>query len=111
MLVVAATGVAVVRHLAETHAVNEATRLPRLDAVKVENKLTDRMLGSPANKVNPRLNALVTQIVQPRPAGPVVRVKIWRPHAGTGTIIYSDEPALVGLSEPLGDEQLDALES
>jgi len=112
MLVVAASGVAVVRHLAETHAVNEARTLTRLDAVKVQNKLTERMLDAPVGeRVNPRLDALVKQIVQPRRAGPVVRVKIWRPDGRTGTIIYSDVPALVNLTEPLEDEQLHALES
>lgn len=111
MLVVAAAGVAVVRHLAETHAVNEARTLTRLDAVKVENKLTVRMLDAPAGQVDARLDSLVRQIVQPRPAGPVVRVKIWRPDGEAGTIIYSDVSALVGLTEPLGEEQMDALAS
>ncbi len=111
MLVVAASGVAVVRQLAETQALNEARTLTHLDADKVENKLTARMLPAAPHEVNARLDALVKQIVQPRPAGPVVRVKIWQPEGRTGTIIYSDVPPLVGLSEPLEDQQLAALES
>jgi len=112
MLVVAASGVAVVRRLAETQAVDEARTLTHLDAVKVENKLTRRMLLQvPGDRVNPRLDALVKQIVQPRPAGPVVRVKIWQANGRTGTIIYSDVRPLVGLTEPLEDQQLDALDN
>ena len=112
MLVVAASGVAVVRHLAETHAVKEASRLTRLDAEKVENKLTpDMVVPPPPHQVNPQLDALVQQIVQPRLSGPVVRVKIWEADHGTGTIIYSDKQELTSLSEPLEDQQLDALET
>jgi two-component system NarL family sensor kinase len=111
MLLVAASGAAVVRQLAETHALKEARTLTHLDAVKVQNKLTERMLDAPAGEVDPRLDALVRQIVQPRLSGPVVRVKIWQPHGRSGTIIYSDVPALVNLTEPLEEEQRDALES
>jgi len=111
MLVVAAAGVAVVRHLAESQAVKAARTLTHLDAARVEHQLTGRMLDAPSDEIDPQLDALIDQIVQPRLAGPVVRVKIWRPHGRAGTIIYSDVPKLVGLDEPLEDEQLDALRS
>jgi len=38
--------------------------------------------------------------------GPIVRVKIWKPD---GTIIYSDEAALIGRRYPLGGDELQIL--
>jgi two-component system, NarL family, sensor kinase len=111
MLVVAASGTAIVRQLAEAQAIAQARTLTHLDATKVENQLTSGMLRRSGEGVNPRLDALVEQVVQPRPAGPVVRVKIWQPNGSTGTIIYSDVPQLVNLTEPLEDQQIEALQS
>jgi two-component system NarL family sensor kinase len=108
MLVVALAGMAVVRELAESHAVGEARALTRRDAVRVENRLTDAM-ADPSAVGYRKLDSLVQQIVQPHPQGPVVRVKIWRVQGSTGQVVYSDVKDLVGLREPLEDEQVHAL--
>ena len=50
-----------------------------------------------------RLDRLVRTSV-PRP--PVTRVKVWAPD---GTIIYSDEPRLIGERYPLGADELESL--
>jgi two-component system, NarL family, sensor kinase len=110
MLVVGLVGIAMVQRLAETHAVEEARSLTRLDVVKVQKRLTAAMVDpSPSERGYNALDALVRQIVQPNPDGPVVRVKIWRVEGWTGEVIYSDVPGLVGLREPLEDEQVHAL--
>ena len=40
--------------------------------------------------------------------GSLVRVKVW---TADGTIVYSDEPRLIGQTFPLGDEETEALEN
>jgi two-component system NarL family sensor kinase len=107
MLVVAIAGIAVVQRLAESHAVEQARALTHRDAEKVQNRLTDAMV-EPGSGYK-QLDALIRQIVQPGPGGPVVRVKIWRVEGLVGEIIYSDVPGLVGLREPLEYAQIHAL--
>jgi two-component system NarL family sensor kinase len=54
----------------------------------------------------PEALARMNQIVHQRVLlSPVVRVKIWR---GDGTILYSDEPRLIGEHYTLGDEEQEA---
>ena len=55
------------------------------------------LAGSPA--ALRRMNAIVYERVL---RAPVVRVKLWR---GDGTILYSDEPRLIGERYHLGDEE------
>jgi two-component system, NarL family, sensor kinase len=108
ILVVAIAGIAVVQQLAESHAVEEARALTRLDALKVQNRLTDSMV-QPGARNYQQLDALVGQVVQPNLGGPVVRVKIWRVEDSVGEVVYSDVPGLVGLREPLEYEQMHAV--
>jgi two-component system, NarL family, sensor kinase len=107
MLVVAIAGMALMQQLAESHAIDEARTLTRLDALKVQNRLTDSMVRPGARNYQ-ELDDLVRQVVQPNLGGPVVRVKIWRVEDAVGEVIYSDVPGLVGLREPLEYEQLHA---
>jgi two-component system, NarL family, sensor kinase len=108
MLVVAFAGMALVQRLAESHAVEEARALTRLDALKVQRRLTDQMVR-PGVQNHQELHALIGQVVQPNPEGPVVRVKIWRVEGSVGQVLYSDAPGLVGLREPLEYEQVHAV--
>jgi signal transduction histidine kinase len=109
MLVISLVGVTVVNHLAESHAIGEARALTRLDALKVQSKLTDRMVSRPTERSREALARLVDQTVQPNPDGPVVRVKIWTHQGGVGQVVYSDARPLIGFREPLEEEQLEAL--
>ena len=84
-------------------AVDEAERDTRLEvqqlAQVVEPQLTARaMRGDPA-----ALAALDDVVAARILGGPIVRVKIWTPD---GTIIYSDEAALIGRRYPLGEDEL-----
>jgi two-component system, NarL family, sensor kinase len=109
MLVISLVGVTVVNHLAESQAIADALSLTRRDALKVQSKLTDRMVSQPTPRSSEALSRLVEQSVQPNPGGPVVRVKIWTHHGGMGRVVYSDASPLIGFREPLEDKQLDAL--
>ena len=100
---VALVGVAASRRLAEAEAVNDAAKTANLlaDAV-VQPAVTESLLTGDASAV-----AAVDQVVREQVLSQsVVRVKIWDP---TGRILYSDEPALIGQSFPLGAEEQDVL--
>jgi two-component system, NarL family, sensor kinase len=90
-------------------AIDEAERDTR-DRVRAEARLVeatglrDGILRGDAGAVQ-RLDDLVLgQVVR----GSVVRVKLW---SKDGTILYSDEPALVGKRFPLGDEERELFET
>jgi two-component system NarL family sensor kinase len=90
-------------------AIDEAERDTR-DRVLAEARLVeaaglrDGILRGDAGAIE-RLDDLVLgQVVR----GSVVRVKLW---SKDGTILYSDEPALVGTRYPLGEEELDLFET
>jgi two-component system NarL family sensor kinase len=90
-------------------AIDEAERDTR-DRVRAEARLVeaaglrDGILRGDAGAIE-RLDDLVLgQVVR----GSVVRVKLW---SKDGTILYSDEPALVGKHFSLGEEELDLFET
>ncbi|MEO6144528.1 MAG: sensor histidine kinase [Dermatophilaceae bacterium] len=96
---VAFLGVAASRRLAEAEAVNDAAKTANLlaDAV-VQPALAESLLTGDATAV-----AAMDTVVREHVLGrSIVRVKIWSP---TGEILYSDEPALIGQTFPLGAEE------
>lgn len=96
---VAMAGAAAALRLAEAEAVNDAAKTANLfaDAV-VQPTVSESLLTGDASAV-----AAMDQVVREHVMdGSIVRVKIWSP---TGLILYSDEPALIGLSFPLGAEE------
>jgi signal transduction histidine kinase len=105
MVLVAAIGVAVIRHIGRQEAVHDAKQLTRLEGHGiVAPYLTREVLeGEPA--ALRRLDRVVRSRVLP--AG-VVRVKIW---TARGRIAYSDEPRAIGTRYPLGAEERAALRS
>lgn len=103
LVVVAVVGVYASRRVAERQSVNDAAQTADLLAESVvQPALEDGLLtGDPAALA--QLDAAVrTSVLGPR----VVRVKVWTPE---GTIIYSDEPRIVGETFELGEEERSVL--
>ncbi|HEU4977100.1 MAG TPA: ATP-binding protein [Baekduia sp.] len=105
MLVVGAVAVAASRHIGRDEAIRDAKQSARLAGGGIVEPWITRALlrGDPA--AQRRLDAVVRARVLP--AG-IVRVKVWR---ADGTIVYSDEPRLIGARYDLGDEERAALRS
>jgi len=103
IVAVALVGVVAARRLAEAEAVNDAAKTADLlaDAL-VQPALADGILTGDAAAMA-KLDKVVRDNVL-RPS--LVRVKIWDPQ---GRILYSDEPALIGKSFPLGEDEQDVL--
>jgi two-component system NarL family sensor kinase len=103
---VALVGVVASRRLAEAQAVNDAAKTTSLlaDAV-VQPALSEGLLTSAPSAV-----AAIDRVVRAHVLDPstqvldasILRVKIWDP---TGKILYSDVPALIGQTFPLGAEE------
>jgi signal transduction histidine kinase len=104
VLAVVAVGVVVARQLAENEAVHDAARSAELlGDVIVEPALSDALLAG-----DPAAVAALDELVASRVIGDaVVRVKIWN---ADGTILYSDEPRLIGERFGLDGEELEVLE-
>lgn len=102
VFVVVAVGVLVARRLAEDEAVNDAARSAELLAdVVVEPALGAGLLDEEAER------RAFDELIRDRVIGDdVVRVKIWD---ADGTILYSDEPRLIGETFGLDDEELEVL--
>lgn len=97
-VVVGAVGSLVSRRIAEQQAVNDVAQLTDVlaDSV-VQPALTDAMPTDPA-ATRIVLDTLVrTRVLSPT----LIRVKLWTPD---GTVLYSDEPKLIGATFPLEDE-------
>lgn len=103
LVAVALVGVAASRRLAEAESVTDAAKTANLmaDAV-VQPALTDALLSGDASAVNAMDLVMRRQVL----GATIVRVKIWNP---AGRILYSDEPALIGQTFPLGAEQKEVL--
>jgi signal transduction histidine kinase len=103
LVAVALVGVVASRRLAETEAVNEAARTTSLlgDAV-VQPAVSDGLLTGDASALAAMDRVARENVLNKS----IVRVKIWDP---TGRILYSDKPALIGQSYPLGAEERDVL--
>lgn len=95
--VIAVAGSVVSRHVAERQAVHDVAEMTDLIAESVvQPALTDRMLRSTR-----AAGAVLDPIVRKRVLSPsLVRVKLWRTD---GTVLYSDEPRLVGRTFPLDE--------
>ncbi len=99
LVLVALSGVVAARRLAEKESVNDAAQRAGVlaDAV-VQPALRDRLVAG-----EPRAFAVLDRAVRAHVLGDLsVRVKVWTP---SGRIVYSDEPALVGRTFPLGAEE------
>lgn len=103
LLVVGLLGALAAQRLAEQEALNDAANTADVlaDAV-IQPELTDALAdGDPAAALE------FDAIIRERVLGPgVVRVKIWAPD---GTVLYADEPELMGRTFPLGEDQRIAL--
>ncbi|MCS5713696.1 histidine kinase [Herbiconiux sp. CPCC 205716] len=103
VFVVVAVGVLVARRLAEDEAVNDAARSVELLAdVVVEPALGAGLVSGETDR------AAFDELIRARVIGDdVVRVKLWN---ADGTILYSDEPRLIGETFGLDEEELEVLE-
>ncbi|GAB3599130.1 sensor histidine kinase [Angustibacter peucedani] len=105
LVVVGVLGALAAQRLAEREAVNDAaTTADVLAEAVIQPAVTDALLTGDAKAV-----AAMDAVVRQRVLGPnVVRVKIW----GTdGTVLYADEPQLVGRTFALDAEQREVLAS
>jgi two-component system NarL family sensor kinase len=76
--------------VSETEAINDAKRVTRVLATSVVQPAVDDALITASTEARQRIDGIVRRRVLTLD---VVRVKIWRPD---GTIVYSDEPRLIG---------------
>lgn len=104
----AVVGGLVLRDLSEKEAVDDARRLATLAGRGVvEPGFTDAALtGRPPAEAARDRDALDLAVQERVLSEDVVRVKIWAPD---GTIVYSDEPRLIGRRYPLGEDEKQAL--
>jgi two-component system NarL family sensor kinase len=104
LVVVTVGGTLAARRLAEREAVNGAAqRADLLAETVVQPALTDRLLNG-----DPAAYRDFEKVVRERVLGDqVVHVKLW---STTGTVLYSDEAALVGQHFALDDDQQAALD-
>ncbi len=107
IIVAAVTVFAVTWHISAAmtqDALREAVRAAEWEAQMIATNLTREQLTSPVEAPDyAELDAMVRGHVK-HPG--VVRVKLWSP---SGTIIYSDEPSLVGQGFPVGTNLAQAL--
>ena len=89
-------------------AIDEAERDTR-ERVLIEGRLVETALSEGVIKGDPGALAHLDDLVQTQILGEsVVRVKLW---ARDGTILYSDEPALIGQQFELGEEEQELFET
>lgn len=102
LILVAVSGSLAARRLAEKESVNDAAKNAGLLAdTVIQPALRDSLVSG-----DPTAFAIMKKAVKKHvlSSGTSVRVKIWTPK---GKIVYSDEPALVGKTFPLGEEERD----
>ena len=103
LLVVAVVGVFASRRVAERQSVNDAAQTTDLLAESVVQPALENGLLTGSSTALDRLDTAVrASVLGPR----VVRVKVWTPD---GTIIYSDEPRIIGQTFALGEEERSVL--
>jgi two-component system NarL family sensor kinase len=89
-------------------AINESERATR-ERVEVLGRLVEADLSDGILRRDPEAIAQLDETVQSRVlSGAIVRVKLW---TEDGTILYSDEPALIGMRYTLGDEERELVET
>ena len=103
LAVVAVGGAYASRNVAEREAVNDAAVMTDLLAEStVQPAIENGLLTGSADAY-----ARLDKVVRAHVLGPsVVRVKIWTPD---GTVVYSDEPRVVGSRFDLGDDEREVL--
>lgn len=89
----------------EHEATRSAERVARVVSTGVVAPLLSPGLVDGAAADQTRLADTVRPVLA---SGPVVRVKVWNPR---GTLVWSDEPRLVGRTFPIDDELQEALDS
>jgi two-component system, NarL family, sensor kinase len=94
-----------VSRAATDEATNDAETITQIDAHGIVQPLLTPALLAESPAAIHALDAVVTNRVL---GDRVVRVKIWN---AAGTIVYSDEHALIGERFPLGDDEAEALET
>lgn len=99
LILVAVSGSIAARRLSEKESVNDFAKVTNVVAeAVVQPALTDGLAEG-----DPAAVAAMDRVVRARVIGTAsVRVKIWTPD---GTIVYSDEPELIGQKFPLGSDQ------
>jgi two-component system NarL family sensor kinase len=103
LLAVALGGILAAQRLAEREAVNDAANTADVIAeAVVQPSLTDALAAGRPSAVA-AFDAIVRRQILGRD---VVRVKLWSPD---GTVLYADEPQLIGQRFELDEPQLDAL--
>jgi signal transduction histidine kinase len=103
LVLVAVGGSYAARRLAEREAVNDAASTTDLLArAVVQPALTDGILTRDPTS-SARLAAALRDYL---PASSVIRVKVW---ASDGTVLWSDEPRLVGAVFPLGEDEREVI--
>ena len=96
-------GLVVSRAVARDEALLDARRTTDLLATAVVEPLVDpRVLAGEPGALAELDDVIRTRVLDET----TVRVKIW---TADGTIVYSDEPELIGTTFPLGEEQLAAM--
>ncbi|MDQ2837158.1 MAG: histidine kinase [Actinomycetota bacterium] len=97
-VVVGVAGTLVSRRIAEQQAVHDVAQLTDVLAESVvQPALTDAMPGDPT-----ATRTVLDPLVRSRVLNPtLIRVKVWTP---AGTVLYSDEPRLIGMTFPIEDE-------
>jgi two-component system, NarL family, sensor kinase len=103
LVLVGLLGALAAERLAEREAVNDAaTTADVLAEAVIQPALTEELADG-----DPTAVRIFDALVRERVLGPnVVRVKIWSPD---GTVVYADEPQLVGRNFPLDEDQRLAL--
>ncbi len=102
LTLVAASGLVVVRRLANEQALDQARQLTELSARLVERRIDRGLVTGDAES----LAAVTSLVFDAVLREPVVRVKIW---SADGEIVYSDEPALIGQRYELGPDEREVL--
>jgi len=104
LVAVTVGGTLAARRLAEREAVNDAANTADVLAdVVVQPSLTDKLMAGDKKAVK-KFDTLVNERIL---GDQVVRVKLW---GKDGSILYSDQPELIGDKFPLGAEEREVLE-
>jgi two-component system NarL family sensor kinase len=104
LLLVGITGMLVLRRLTDAQALDEARQVTAVGARIVERRVTDDLVEGDADALASVASVVAAAVLHE----PVVRVKIW---TRDGTVVYSDEAALIGRTFGLGEEEQATLAS
>ncbi|GAB3242626.1 sensor histidine kinase [Kineosporia babensis] len=106
---VAAASAVTARRAAEREAVNDALAITDVLGESVmQPAISDDLFSTDEPTRTAALERLDTTVRERLLSEAIIRVKLWAPD---GTIIYADEPQLIGDRFPLDEEELEALKS